>query len=182
MCFFIRVLFLSDPARTKQSDSERLDQVTTTASSSFSSVTKASVKRNKGLRRLALFKRTVRIGHPHTRNPTNFQFPTNPMRGIQKDRYDWSPSHVTPPTFGFQPIRSVVLKRTLTIGYTRCLARSLGSIKARGRLGMSYQFQQFIPSGKMDNQPTEILEETFRNLSFQDMLSCMNVCLSLIHI
>jgi len=28
----------------------------------------------------------------------------------------------------------------------------------------------------MDNQPTEILEETFRNLSFQDMLSCMNVC------
>ena len=38
---------------------------------------------------------------------------------------------------------------------------------------MSYQF---IPAGKMDNLPTEILEEIFRNLSFQDMLSCMSVC------
>ena len=64
----------------------------------------------------------------------------------------------------------------VTLSYTRRLARSLGSIKARERLGVSYQFQQFIPAGKMDNLPTEILEETFRNLSFQDMLSCMNVC------
>jgi len=28
----------------------------------------------------------------------------------------------------------------------------------------------------MDNLPIEILEEVFRNLSFQDLLSCMNVC------
>jgi len=28
----------------------------------------------------------------------------------------------------------------------------------------------------MDNLPTEILEETFRNLTFHDMLSFMNVC------
>jgi len=56
---------------------------------------------------------------------------------------------------------------------SRSLARSH---KSKGALGVSYQFQQFIPAGKMDNLPTEILEETFRNLSFQDMLSCMNVC------
>jgi len=28
----------------------------------------------------------------------------------------------------------------------------------------------------MDNLPTEILEEIFRNMTFQDLLSCMNVC------
>ena len=28
----------------------------------------------------------------------------------------------------------------------------------------------------MDNLPTEILEDIFRNMTFQDMLSCMNVC------
>jgi len=28
----------------------------------------------------------------------------------------------------------------------------------------------------MDNLPTEILEEIFKNMTFQDMLSCMNVC------
>ena len=87
-------------------------------------------------------------------------------------------THVTSSTFSSQPIRSVVFKRTVRIGHPQLhsVSRSLARIKARGELGVSYQLQQFIPAGKMDNLPTEILEEVFKNLSFQDLLSCMNVC------
>ena len=160
-----RCVFYSSPfpirpnALTKRSDSERLDHVTTTttASSSFSSVKKASVKRNKGLRRLVVFKRTVRIGHPHTldptnflpvshqsdawyskgplrlvtltRNSTNFRFPNNQIRGTQKDRYDWSPS--------------------VTLGVS--LARSHKSKGgARSELSVS-----IVHSGWQDGQPTD---------------------------
>jgi len=39
------------------------------------------------------------------------------------------------------------------------------------------QFQQFIRCGKMDNLPTEILEEIFKHLSYEDINQCKQVCL-----
>jgi len=97
LCVFIRVLFLSDPTRSQKSDSERLYHVTTTTTSSFCTQPIRSV----------VFKRTARIGYPHTW-PLQLSVPN------QSD-----------PLYSKGPLRLV------TLSYTRCLARSLGSIKAR---------------------------------------------------